>query len=112
MDAETSPGSDSQTIVAVFEAPEDAEQALGALRRAGLRREDVSLVMREAPHLSDETEDTMGSNVVTGAATVATVGVILGGLAGWLLATLVPGVWPLLGAGVLASTLTAAAVGA
>ena len=112
MDADERPGAGSQTIVAVFETPEDAERALDALRRAGLRREDVSLVMREAPPPSTETEDTMGSSVVTGAATGATVGGLLGGLAGWLLATLVPGVGPVLGAGVLASTLTGAAVGA
>jgi uncharacterized membrane protein len=112
MDAETRPGAENRTIVAVFETLEDAERALDALRRTGLRREDVSLVMREAPAPSAEAADTMGGNVVTGAATGATVGGVLGGLAGWLLAALVPGVGPVLGAGVLASTLTGAAVGA
>jgi hypothetical protein len=97
----------------VFENLTDAEYGLAALHRTGLRDEDVSVLLRDAPagDVTGVGGDT-GTNVASGAAAGATVGGVVGGLASGLLALLVPGIGPLLGTGVLANLLTGLAVGA
>jgi hypothetical protein len=113
MDAEHESSGATPTIIAVFENLEDAEYALEALRRTGLTREDVSLVVRDANAADTAfTEGDTAVNVVSGAAAGATVGGLVGGLASGLLALLVPGLGPVLGTGVLANTLAGLAVGA
>jgi hypothetical protein len=113
MDAEYESSGGTPTIIAVFENLDDAEYALEALRRTGLEREDVSLIVRD-PNAEDTAflEGDTGTNIISGATAGATVGGLVGGLAGGLLALLVPGLGPVLGTGVLANALAGLAVGA
>src|SRR5689334_14894275 len=111
MDAEHGPGVERPTVVATFDTPGDAERALDALRRAGLRLDAVALTLREGPPAGPPGAADLPA-VVPGLATGAGVGGLLGGLAGWLLAAVLSGGKSILGPSVLASTLTGAAVGA
>jgi hypothetical protein len=101
-------------IAAVFDVEEDAVQALDALREAGIHPEQVSVMMPDRVATGAE-EDDAGAQMAGGAAGGATMGGIVGGLAGWLLgigALAIPGIGPVLGAGVLGSILAGAAIGA
>jgi hypothetical protein len=100
-------------LVAVFDTQEDAVRALDGLREAGVRPEHVSLMMSQGQAAPGE--DDRGADVAGGAASGATMGGILGGLAGWLIglgALTIPGIGPVLGAGILGSILAGAAIGA
>ena len=101
-------------IAAVFDNEEDAAQALDALREAGVQPEQVSLLMSQEPEEGLAGRDP-GAHIASAAASGATVGGVIGGLAGWLLgagALVIPGIGPVLGAGVLGSLLAGAAIGA
>ena len=100
-------------LVAVFDTQDDAVRALDGLREAGVRPEQVSLMMSQGQAAPGE--DDRGADVAGGAASGATMGGILGGLAGWLIglgALTIPGIGPVLGAGILGSILAGAAIGA
>lgn len=103
---------DRRTVVGVFDGPNHAETALNALKNAGFRPEQVSVLARDKGDTEQVVESTgMGG----GAATGAVAGGALGGLAGFLVgisALVLPGIGPIVGAGVLASTLVGAGVGA
>src|SRR3954447_7465799 len=104
---------DRRTVVGVFNNPADAEGALNEFRTAGFRPEQVSVVARNNEDTSRVVENTgMGAE---GAATGAVTGGVLGGLAGFLVgisALVIPGIGPIVGAGILVSTLAGAGIGA
>jgi hypothetical protein len=101
-------------VAAVFDDRDDAEDAVNALKDAGFRPEDISIVARDRSEAATMARDT-GTEAGEGAATGAVAGGILGGLTGWLVgigALAIPGVGPIVAAGPLAAALTGAAVGA
>src|SRR5262245_2545860 len=103
------PDLQARTVVGIFDRAEDAESALRDLRAAGFADADISLVMQPrgtAPERgAGETKAEQGT--VTG----ASVGAVLGGVAG-LAALAIPGIGPLLAAGPIAAALGALTGGA
>ncbi|MFN8636854.1 MAG: general stress protein [Chloroflexota bacterium] len=102
------------TVVAVFEDRDDAQDAINALRDAGFMADDISILARDRDTAGRLAEDT-GTEAATGAATGALAGGLLGGVAGWLVgigALAIPGVGPIIAAGPLAAALGGAAIGA
>lgn len=102
-----------QTVVGVFDGPNHAERALNGLQTAGFTPEQVSVVAKDAgdsrqmADSSDMVAEDAGKGAVTGG--------ILGGLGGFLLgvsALAIPGVGPIVGGGILLSTLAGAGIGA
>src|ERR687891_1578569 len=93
------------TVVAVFDDRDDAQDAINALRDAGFRADDISILARDrdvAGRLADDT----GTEAAAGAATGALAGGLLGGVAGWLVgigALAIPGVGPIIAAGPIAA---------
>ncbi|HLI25725.1 MAG TPA: general stress protein [Chloroflexota bacterium] len=101
-------------VVGVFRDSERAREAIAALKDAGFRGDDISILMPNTADAEAMAED-MGTSAGTGAATGAVAGGILGGLGGWLVgigALAIPGVGPFIAAGALATALTGAAIGA
>ena len=102
------------TVVAVFDDRDDAQDGINALRDAGFMAEDISILARDRDTAGRLAEDT-GAEVAAGAATGALAGGLLGGVAGWLIgigALAIPGVGPIVAAGPLAAALGGAAIGA
>lgn len=102
------------TVVAVFDDRDDAQDAINALRDAGFMADDISILARDRDAAGQLADDT-GANVAAGAATGALAGGLLGGVAGWLVgigALAIPGVGPIIAAGPLAAALGGAAIGA
>jgi hypothetical protein len=97
------------TISRLFDSYSQAQAAVEALEKAGFTSSEVSLVSR---YRDDNT--LVGDDEVSGTATGAATGALLGG-GGGLLAALgliaIPGIGPLVAAGVLATTLVGAAGG-
>jgi uncharacterized membrane protein len=102
-----------RTVAGVFASPTEAERALNALRDAGFSPEQVSVVAKDTRDVRDLTDRTdMGAE---GAAAGAATGGVLGGLAGFLVgisALVIPGIGPIVGSGILLSTLAGAGIGA
>ena len=100
-----------RTITGLFDTHEQAADAVRALRDAGVRSEDISLVANNAEGYAVDD----GDDVAEGAGAGAGIGAILGG-AGGLLAGLgalaIPGVGPVIAGGWLLSTVVGAAAGA
>jgi hypothetical protein len=102
------------TVVAVFDDRDDAQDAINAMRDAGFAADDISILARDrdtAGRLADDT----GTEAAAGAATGALAGGLLGGVAGWLVgigALAIPGVGPIIAAGPIAAALGGAALGA
>ena len=99
----------AQTVSRLYDSYSQAQAAVTALERAGFSNSEISLVSRYRD--DDNLVDDDASGAGTGAATGAAIG---GG--GGLLAALgiiaIPGIGPLVAAGVLATTLVGAAGGA
>lgn len=107
--------------VGVFKKHEDLEEALRDLKKSAFDMDRVSLITR---HIEDiegarEVTEKHGNEAKEGAAAGATAGTILGGLGGFLVGVgvlAIPGIGPLLAAGVgipaFASTLAGAGIGA
>lgn len=101
-----------RTIVGIFADAVHAERALTGLREAGIRPEQLSVIARGAADraaLNEQGEDV--EDVAGGAVT----GGMIGGLAGFLIgiSTLViPGIGPIVGAGIIIATLAGAGIGA
>ena len=99
----------TRTVSRLFDSYSQAQTAVEALEQAGFTSSEISLVSR---YRDDNTlvDDDEGSGTATG----ATAGAIVGG-GGGLLAALgliaIPGIGPLVAAGVLATTLVGAAGG-
>ena len=103
---------DRRTVVGVFDGPNHAETALNRLRDGGCRPEQVSVAAQDKGETEQMVENTgMGSGTATG----AVAGGLLGGLAGFLVgisAMVIPGIGPIVGSGILLSTLAGAGIGA
>ncbi len=106
-----------KTVVGLYDHFEEAQSAVGDLRSAGFRSEDISLVARDGKGEYSRSLGETGEhkNIADGAATGAGVGAVLGGLGGLLVglgALAIPGVGPVLAAGPLVAALAGAGVGA
>ncbi|MGV2829917.1 general stress protein [Myxosarcina sp. GI1(2024)] len=107
--------------VGVFERREDVESALRALKDKGFNMDNVSLLARDIEGVegADQVTDKEGNEASEGAGIGATTGTVLGGIGGFLVGAgvlAIPGVGPVLAAGVgiseIASTLAGAGIGA
>jgi len=95
-----------QTIGALFEDRMQAENAINALKARGFRGDQIGIAMRDRTAQGQLIEDT-GSKAADGAATGAVSGGLLGGLVGFLVgvgALAIPGIGPVISAGVLTTT--------
>ena len=105
----------TQTLTALFDDYDDAESAVTRLERAGVPRDDISIVASNA----DDRHAAVGNGAATaagadageGAAIGATVGGI-GGLLAGLGMLVIPGVGPIVAAGWLGATIVGALGGA
>lgn len=99
----------TRTVSRLFDSYSQAQAAVEALEQAGFTSSEISLVSR---YRDDNT--LVDGDEVSGTATGATAGALVGG-GGGLLAALgliaIPGIGPLVAAGVLATTLVGAAGG-
>jgi hypothetical protein len=103
-----------EVAVGVFSDPEQARDAINALKAAGFGGSDISLLMPDRGQARGMAEET-GINIGEGATTGAVASGTLGGLGGWLVgmgALAIPAVGPFVAAGVFASALAGAAIGA
>ncbi|WP_036487983.1 glycine zipper family protein [Myxosarcina sp. GI1] len=105
----------------VFKSREDIENALRALKDNGFNMDNVSLLARdlEGVESADEVTEQHGNEASEGAGIGATTGTVLGGIGGFLVGAgvlAIPGVGPVLAAGVgiseIAATLAGAGIGA
>jgi uncharacterized protein (TIGR02271 family) len=104
----------AKTIVGMFDSLAEAHSAVRELVDMGVSRDDISLIAGDTKGEYTTKTGTAGDEM-SGAATGAGTGAVLGGLGGLLvgLGTLaIPGVGPLIAAGPLATTLLGAGVGA
>lgn len=104
---------DPWTVIGVFEGADSATSALNELREANFAPEQVSVLSRDTATAAQLT--TQADMVADEAGRGAVVGTLLGGIAGWLIglsAFAIPGVGPIIGAGIIGTTLAGAGVGA
>src|SRR5512133_271051 len=102
------------TVVAIFDDPERARDAIQALKDSGFDGQDIGVLMKDRERAKDVAEET-GSHAGEGALTGAVGGGLLGGLAGWLVgigSLAIPGVGPFIAAGAIGSALAGAGIGA
>jgi hypothetical protein len=99
------------TAVAVFQDRARAEQAVDELRRAGFRTDQIGFVTRDGGTIMTDATPTE-VRAETGAAAGAVTGGILGALLGGVAALSIPGIGPVLAAGLLAGVLGGTAAGA
>jgi uncharacterized membrane protein len=102
------------TVVAVFDERDDAEDAIKALKSAGFREEDIGLVARNRDEAGVPARDD-DTKAGEGAATGAVVGGLVGGLSGLLAgigALSIPIIGPVVAAGAFASALVGVVAGA
>jgi len=100
--------------VGLFHDSEDARRAIEALKDAGFRGDEISLLMPDRDQARQMAAET-GTKAGEGAAAGLVAGGILGGLGGFLVgigALAIPGVGPFIAAGAFATALGGAAVGA
>jgi len=101
------------TIVALFDEYEDADQAVQALYDYGVESKQISIVTRENDGIRHNTST--GEAAASGATAGATAGGVVGLIAG-VSAVLIPGIGPVIAtgtiAGAIATTLGMTAVGA
>jgi len=103
------------TIVGVFEDRRKADDAVSELMKAGFRKDQIGVAMRDADARagSDATDATDDSHAGTGAVAGAVTGLGLGALAGLgVLAGVIPAIGPAIAAGTLGVVLSNAAAGA
>jgi len=96
-----------QTVGALFANRSDAENAINALKARGFRGDQIGIAMRDRSEQGQLIEDT-GSKAAEGATTGAVSGGLLGGVVGFLVgvgALLIPGVGPVISAGILSTAL-------
>src|SRR5688572_2569602 len=106
----------SGTVVGVFDERRSAEMAIADLERAGFRDDQIGFAAHGDSTASGRTEGT--DNITTdtgsgsGALSGAMTGGVLGGVLGALASLAIPGVGPVVAAGILGPILGAAAAGA
>jgi hypothetical protein len=92
-----------KTIGALFMNRSDAENAINALKARGFRGEQIGVALRDRDAQGELIEDT-GTRAAESAATGAIGGGLLGGVVGFLVgigALAIPGIGPVVSAGVL-----------
>ena len=103
-------------VYAVFSERAHFETALQALRDAGFRNSDVSVIIPERDRTTKDLAAEINTKAPEGAATGAGAGAAVGGVLGWLVgigALAIPGIGPLVAAGPIVAALAGAgAVGA
>jgi hypothetical protein len=102
------------TVAAVFDDRDDAQDAIRELKEAGFRGDDIGLVARDRDEAAAAAGES-GNRAGEGAAAGAAAGAVLGGLGGFLVglgALAIPVVGPVIAAGAFATALAGAAVGA
>jgi len=109
------PGKNTEqwTVLGTFAQEDQATGALNALREADFHPEQVSVLSRDTATAEQLAVDT--DMVADEAGRGAMTGTLLGGLAGWLIglsAFAIPGVGPIVGAGIIGTTLAGAGLGA
>lgn len=110
----------TQTVARLFNNYDDAERAVGELRRLGVAGDDVSLVASNengvhSHRVRDGSPDTAGEEAAEDAGKGAELGALAGGLGGVVLGVgmiAVPGLGPAVGFGWLVSAVVGAAGGA
>jgi uncharacterized membrane protein len=102
------------TVAAIFDNEDRTVAALNDLKAAGFTSEHVSVVAKDRGQTASVMEKTdMDTPEATAGGAVA--GGVLGGIAGFLVgisALVIPGIGPIVGGGILLSTLAGAGIGA
>lgn len=99
-------------VVGVFIRPDQAEAALTDLQKAGVTPEQVSVLAKDSQAIATADQ---AENVALAGATGAITGSVLGGALGFFVGAVlmaIPGVGPVVVAGLLLSTLAGAGIGA
>jgi len=97
----------------IYASRAGVEEALGALRDAGFRSEDVSVLLPENLGNKDLATE-KSTKAPEGAATGAGSGAVIGGALGWLVgigSLAIPGLGPLIAAGPIVAALAGVGVG-
>jgi len=103
----------STVVVGVFEDRLAAEEAVDELEHSGFSKDEVGFAIRGADAVEGGMiTDASGTKDKQGALSGAATGAVAGGVLGALAAVLIPGVGPVLAAGILASALGFAGAGA
>src|SRR6188768_3300169 len=100
-------------VFGIYPSYETVDRGVDALRAAGYRNTDISVLFPENEGTKDFAHE-KGTKAPEGAATGAGTGVVLGGALGWLAgigALAIPGVGPLIAAGPIMAALSGAALG-
>lgn len=101
------------TVVGVFDGVAQAEQAINDLKVAGFTPDSISVVTKDRSINVPEGVDT-GNEAAQGALVGSLGGGTLGAVLGWLLAggtALIPGIGPVIAAGVFGATAAGALIG-
>ncbi len=103
--------------VGVYKRQEDIEAVIRALKNADYDMNRVSLIARHIEDIegAEEVTETTGNEAAEGAAAGATTGTVLGGVGGFLVGVgllAIPGIGPILAAGVEIAALGSTAAGA
>ncbi|MDB5079852.1 MAG: hypothetical protein JWP00_1776 [Chloroflexi bacterium] len=101
------------TVVGIFENPTDAEETINGLKVAGFTPDSISVVAKDRTVQHDLDEAT-GNEAGQGALVGSLGGGTLGAVLGWMLAggtALIPGVGPVIAAGVFGATVGGALIG-
>ncbi len=110
---ETISAPEPRTVVGIFDGTNKAIEALNELREADFSAEQISVVARDTEATTEIAEQT--DLVAEEAGKGALVGTFLGGVAGWLIgisALAIPGIGPVIGAGIIGTALAGAGIGA
>lgn len=103
------------TVVALFEDVSHAEQAINDLKVAGFTPDSISVITKDRSEQTTLTESVGGGNEAGQGTLVGSIGGgTLGAVLGWLLAggaALIPGIGPVVAAGVFAATVSGAIIG-
>jgi hypothetical protein len=100
-------------VFGIYRDRQHAEQGVDALRMAGFRNSDVSVLLPDNVGTKDFAHE-KNTKVPEGATTGGTSGAVLGGALGWLAgigALAIPGVGPFIAAGPIMGALAGAGVG-
>lgn len=107
--------SENRTVVGMFDHIDQAETAINDLKLAGFTPDSISVVTRSKPATEVvETEADEPNDAGQGALAGAIGGGTLGAVLGWLLAggtALIPGIGPVVAAGIFGATLSGALIG-
>ena len=100
-------------VFGIYPAYASVENGVDALKMAGFRNSDISVLFPEGTGTKDFAHE-KGTKAPEGATTGAGTGVVLGGALGWLAgigSLAIPGVGPLIAAGPIMAALAGAGVG-